>query len=499
MLIEWGTKTITGGNVEGKILLVDDDPSFVNLTRTFLEGKGLEVIVSTNKKEAIAAFDKHRPSFVLLDVYLPDGSGIDLVSRFRNGNAYLPILMVSGQSEIEEVVRAMRLGATDYLKKPFDYEELFIKIDLALKGIKEKKELNELRSLRSGDDEYTLLFDIFDSMKKVKAMVDQVAETDITVLITGESGTGKDLIARAIHKGSYIRENPFVKVNCAALPYELLESELFGYEKGAFTGAYRRKLGKFELASKGTIFLDEISEMPVKLQSKLLQVVQDRSFSRVGGERDIEVNTRIVAATNRDLEEAVRKGSFREDLYYRINVVNIHLPALRERKEDISVLTERFLSKFANMYNKDDIRISDTLIDLFTKYSWPGNIRELENIIKRVILMGSDFQVIQEIIRKREDEMLYAESGLQNSVPGGTGIVRERDEVSQMIENLDLNSGEVSLKEISKTASRRAERIVIEKVLNEVQWNRRKASKILKISYKALLYKMKECGIGKNL
>ncbi|MDH3258611.1 MAG: sigma-54 dependent transcriptional regulator [Deltaproteobacteria bacterium] len=485
--------------MEEKILLVDDDPSFLNLTRTFLIQKGMEVIVASTKNEAVEVFDQYDPSLVVLDVYLPDGNGIDLIPRFRNGNRFLPIILVSGQSEIEEVVRAMQLGATDYVKKPFDYEELLIKIKMALDGTREKKELDELRSLKDPDDEYNLLFGLFDSMNKVRAMVDQVAETDITVLVTGESGTGKDLVAKAVHKKSNKKDNPFVKVNCAALPYELLESELFGYEKGAFTGAYRRKLGKFELASSGSIFLDEISEMPVKLQSKLLQVVQDRSFSRVGGERDVEVNTRIIAATNKDLEGAVKVGAFREDLYYRINVVNIHVPPLRERKDDMPIFVERFIDKYSFMYNKKDIRISDTLMDLFVRYSWPGNIRELENYIKRIVLMESDIQVIQEIVRKKEEEILSVKELKDVSH-------RDRDYdlggdrgLHEIIERIDTSADEIPLKEIAKIAAKQAERKVIQKVLNDVRWNRRKAAKILQISYKALLYKMKDCGIVQNV
>ncbi len=482
-----------------KILLVDDDPSFLSLTRTYLMEKGLEVSVASNKKEAIETYDRYNPSLVILDVYLPDGNGIDLIPRFRNGNKFLPIILVSGQSEIEEVVRAMQMGATDYVKKPFDYEELLIKINMALDGTREKKELDELRSLKEQDDEYNLLFGLFDSMNKVRAMVDQVAETDITVLITGESGTGKDLVAKAIHKKSVNKDNTFVKVNCAALPYELLESELFGYEKGAFTGAYRRKLGKFELASSGSIFLDEISEMPVKLQSKLLQVVQDRSFSRVGGERDVEVNTRIIAATNRDLESAVKAGTFREDLYYRINVVNIHVPPLRERKNDMPIFVDRFLEKYSFMYNKKDIKVSDTLLDLFMRYSWPGNIRELENYIKRVVLMESDIQVIQEIIRKKEVEVLSVKELANTSATGRSFDFESEKGLSEMIDKIDANADKIPLKEISKIAAKQAERKVIEKVLNDVRWNRRKAAKVLQISYKALLYKMKDCGIVQNV
>ncbi len=239
--------------------------------------------------------------------------------------------------------------------------------------------------------------------------------------------------------------------------------------------------------------------MPVKLQSKLLQVVQDRSFSRVGGERDVEVNTRIIAATNKDLESAVKAGTFREDLYYRINVVNVHVPPLRERKNDMPIFVERFLEKYSFMYNKKNVKVSDTLLDLFMRYSWPGNIRELENYIKRVVLMESDIQVIQEIIRKKEVEVLTVKELASTSATGGSFDFESEKGLSDMIEKIDANADKIPLKEISKIAAKQAERKVIEKVLTDVRWNRRKAAKILQISYKALLYKMKDCGIVQNV
>ncbi len=489
-----------------KVLLIDDDPSFLNMTKRFLLQHGMNVVVSTTKLEAETTFFEEKPDIVILDIFLPDGNGIDLIPIFLNGNRYVPIVLISAQSEIEEAVRAMKLGATDYLKKPFEYDELLVRIHRAINVVGDKRELEELKTLTDPENEYNLVFSRYESMKKIKAIVDQVAGTDITVLITGESGTGKDLVARAIHKLSRRSDKKFVKVNCAAIPYNLLESELFGYEKGAFTSAYKKKRGKFEIASMGTIFLDEISEMPIRIQSKLLQVVQDGVFSPVGSERDVKVDVRIVSATNRDLQEAVREGNFREDLYFRLNVVNIHLPPLRERKEDIPLLVDYFLKKYSFMYNKEGQVISDSLINSFLEYSWPGNIRELENYVKRIVIMGSESVAFTELMKKSTEEKFYASARGAGSA-GGSAAVRIEREISRpgnggsfqdidfLIKNIDLASGKVPLKEISRSASRRAERLVIEKVLNHVRWNRRKAAKILDISYKALLYKMKECGI----
>ncbi|RMG59759.1 MAG: sigma-54-dependent Fis family transcriptional regulator, partial [Deltaproteobacteria bacterium] len=292
-------------------------------------------------------------------------------------------------------------------------------------------------------------------------------------------------------------------VNCAAIPSTLLESELFGYEKGAFTSAVRKKKGKFEVASGGTIFLDEISEMSPRLQSKLLQAVQDGSFSPVGSEKDVEVDVRIISATNQDLERAVREGNFREDLFFRLNVVNIHLPPLRERKEDIPALAGYFLQKFSDMYNKKDVKISDSLMERFIEYDWPGNIRQLENFVKRIVIMGSEAIVQSELSVPQRAAMSLAEPvdnvvamdplRRATDVPKGNG--GNFEDIDHLIENIDLTQEVIPLKEIAKVASQRAERLVIEKVLNHVRWNRRKAAKILDISYKALLYKMKECGI----
>ena len=483
------------------VLLVDDDPVFTRFTESVLTEGGMKVIPAFSKAEGLSMFERHHPSCVILDIFLPDGSGVDLIKPVRSTEPKVPIIMVSGQSEVDEVVRAMKDGANDYIKKPFRGEELLLKIQMVLEASQNKWELDALKTQSRAEEEYKLLFSLSDRMNKVQAIVDQVANTDITVLITGESGTGKELVAKALHKSSERSGEPFIKVNCAALPRELLESELFGFEKGAFTGAHRRKYGRFEMAQNGTIFLDEISEMHMDLQSKLLHVLQEKQFYRIGGEREVKVNCRILTATNKRLEDMVDEGHFRRDLFYRINVVNIVVPPLRERKEDIPLLIDYFLKRYEEMYNRDSVKVSPRLMEMFLDYSWPGNVRELENNIKRLIILANEAQLISEFARKRHNGFhpLLAEKGER---PGN----RNNPPVMPNVSNPQKgNSEEVSifpdkatLKEVAKIAQRKAERDLIAKVLDQTRWNRRKAAQILDISYKALLYKIKECGLNEN-
>jgi len=490
-----------------QVLLVDDDPVFSQFTRNLLSEKGMEVTCAFSKAQGMEAFEKQKPSCVILDIFLPDGSGVDLIKPIRaSGN--VPIIVVSGQGDVEEVVRAMKDGASDYLKKPFHGEELFLKIQMVMETSQAKWELEELRTKIKPEEEYNLLFGMSDRMSKVQAVLDQVAGTDITVLITGESGTGKELVAKAVHKASERATEPFVKVNCAALPRELLESELFGFEKGAFTGAHRRKYGRFEMAQNGTIFLDEISEMHMDLQSKLLHVLQEKQFFRIGGEREVKANCRILCATNKNLDRMVEEGRFRRDLYYRINVVNILVPPLRERKEDIPVLADYFLGRYSQMYNREAVKFSPKLMELFLNYSWPGNVRELENNVKRLIILGNEAQLISEFNRKRE-------TGQYSAIPDDNGVgepdasVPRQTRSSRGTAPATAGNGGVTggdpdvplsdkstLKEVAKIAQRKAERDLIDRVLQQTRWNRRKAAQILDISYKALLYKIKECGLN---
>jgi len=314
-------------------------------------------------------------------------------------------------------------------------------------------------------------------MQPIRELVAKVAGTNTTVLVRGESGVGKEVVARAIHKASPRAQKQFLKVNCAALPGELLESELFGHEKGAFTGAYRQKPGKFEAADGGTLLLDEIGEMPLRLQAKLLHVLQDGEFSRVGGERIIDTDVRLIASTNRDLEVAMRAHQFREDLYYRLNVIEIRIPPLRERREEIPVLIEEFRRRFNVQYGRQ-VEIPQDTVRVFFEYHWPGNIRELENAVKRIVVLGSARPVHQEIITSLS-------RGAKPAAPAPPVAVATTVNPDAVI----------SLKEIARQAARDAERVAIKEVLDRVHWNRAKAARLLQISYKALLYKIVQCGL----
>lgn len=329
-----------------------------------------------------------------------------------------------------------------------------------------------------------------EKMREVLDLVDRVADTDVTVLIRGESGTGKELVARAIHGCSPRRDKPFVKVNCAALPSELLESELFGFERGAFTGAIQHKPGKFEFANHGTMFLDEISEMHASLQSKLLQVLQDGEFARLGGRNDVHVDVRIVAATNRDLENAVADGQFREDLFFRLNVVCITLPPLRQRRDEIPELTRLFLRHYAEHYNKPPLSLATDTMTLFSEYPWPGNVRELENLVRRAVILGTDDSIRRELAEAianrtvRSSPIPALQARATPAAPPAPCAPPVPDPTPTLLNG--------SLKDIARQAARGAERELIFRTLQQTRWNRRQAAEILGISYKALLYKIKE-------
>ena len=323
-------------------------------------------------------------------------------------------------------------------------------------------------------------------IQKIRELIRKLADIDLNVLIYGESGVGKELVARSLHYYSRRRRQPFVKVNCAALPAELIESELFGYEKGAFTGADRQKLGKFELAGNGSILLDEIGEIPPPIQAKLLQVLQDQKFPRVGGAKDIEINARIITATNRDLQSDIISGSFREDLYYRINIIKIAIPPLREHKEDLELLVNYFLKQQQAMYKLPDIKISSRLMDLFYQYHWPGNIRQLENHIKRIAVLGNIYEFEREFLVEVNKQQKTNTASLQS----------ETENVSPVTRTVESNVQRFSsLKEIRNKAIYKIEKKIIKKILDENNWNRKKTAKILKISYRTLLYKIKELEI----
>jgi len=468
-----------------RVLVIDDDPGVRDYMKTLVSRQGFQVSLAADAEEALGGLEETQPDIITLDVVLPGLDGLETLKRLKQRLPDVPVVMLSGHGQARNIVEAMRLGASDFLRKPFEVEELELAFEKALEKRALKREVETLRSRARSETELLLLCGDDPKMREVRDIIEQVADTDITVLVRGESGTGKELVARTIFQLSDRREQPFVKVNCAALPSELLESELFGFEKGAFTGAQKRKLGKFEFANNGTIFLDEISEMHPGLQAKLLQVLQDGEFSRLGGEADVHVDTRIIAATNRNLEEAVADQSFREDLYYRLNVVTVHLPPLRDRIDSVPLLVDHFLHKHNEQYNKDVQALSPETMEVFRQYQWPGNVRELENMVRRMVVLGNETAVLEEISLRGS-----APTSSSGSEPSEGGL--DFDSLGA-----EIARGEaIDLKAISRRAAQVAEKRVIERVLQQTRWNRKEAAEKLQISYKALLYKMKENGLS---
>jgi two-component system response regulator AtoC len=458
-----------------RILVVDDAESIRGYLANLLELRGYQVDSAEDGRRALALLEGGAaPDVVLLDVMMPGLDGIETLRRIRDLDPKLPVVMLSVVGSTQTIVEAMQLGAADYLNKPFEEDEL----EATLHGVLERRALLEERDAlaNEGMPQGDAAVWASEPMREVRALLSQVAETDVTILIQGESGVGKEIVARTAHELSPRRDKPFVKVNCAALPADLLESELFGYEKGAFTGASGRKYGKFELAHTGTIFLDEIGEMSPALQAKLLQVLQDGEFTRLGGNRDLKVDVRVVCATNRRLLEMVREGSFREDLYFRLNVVSLQIPPLRERREEIPFLVESFLRRFSARYEKPLVQLSDALLEELSRYHFPGNVRELENLMKRVVVLGNEELILAELRR--------AERGRDRSAA-----------LRALLEEIEGSAGDVPLREVGRRAAQEAEREAIDRVLSHTHWNRKQAARLLGVSYKTLLQKIRDCGL----
>jgi DNA-binding NtrC family response regulator len=490
---------------KNRVLIVDDDTSMARNLSTYLTRHNFDVNIVGSGEEAIRMFRVYDPHLVLMDVAMGGMNGLDTLERIKQIKPDVSVIMISAQINPELIFRASKLGADDYISKPFEPKELDLRILKVLDKQRLVSEVMQLREQVRRHSDFTMLFGTSPKMEEVKMTIEQVADTNATVLIRGESGTGKEVVARMVNSQSMRREKPFVKVNCAAIPYELLESELFGYEPGAFTGANRQKLGKFDQANYGTIFLDEISEMHPALQAKLLHVLQDGEFARLGGKRDIAVDVRVLAATNKPLERAVEEGLFREDLFYRLNVVTIHIPPLRERREEIPIFLDFFLRKYSEFYGKTPAPFSDYAVGRMMEYSWPGNIRELENLVKRYTIVGNEPQIMRELsthkpIMRSEGSTNSPIWGIkQEPAPGmGAGATMNAPAMQVPPANGTGYAGPAgvemempSLLEIGRRAAMQAEREVIERVLAQTRWNRRQAAKILKISYKALLNKLK--------
>lgn len=452
-----------------KIMVVDDEPSIRKYLQTLLEVEGFGVETLSSGKDALQRIgDGERPDFVILDVLMPEMDGIETLRQLMQIDRSLNVIMLSCSNEVNTVVEAIRIGALDYLTKPFERPEL----EAAFLKCRQKQ---QLRSENEALREYceTLTEDISflassPQMLKIRQQILQIAPVDVPIFVSGESGVGKEVVARMVHLRSSRRQQPFVKVNCAALPGELLESELFGYEQGAFTGAVRAKPGKFELANKGTIFLDEIAEMAPHLQAKLLHVLQDGQYSRLGARSVVNVDVRVLAATNVDVKEAMRSGKFREDLYYRLNVLSIHIPPLRERTSEIPLLLRHFLVKYSEKYQKQAPEPSKHLLEAAMRYSWPGNLRELENFTKRYVILEDDEGSFRELLEMTSQQQHVAP---QEDAPAPK---------------------EQGLKALVRGLKDEAEMEAIADALGKTNWCRKDAARMLGISYKALLYKMRQ-------
>lgn len=452
-----------------KILVVDDEPSIRKYLQTLLEVDGFDVETVSSGKEAIERVSGGaRPDFIILDVLMSPMGGIETLQELMHLDRSLNVIMLSCSNEVGTVVDAIRLGAHDYLMKPFEKTEL----DAAMLKSRQKKQLKqENQALKDYCEQVTEDLSFLAAsaqMVRIRQQILQIAPVDVPVFVCGESGVGKEVVARMIHLRSKRRNQPFVKVNCAALPGELLESELFGFEQGAFTGAVRSKPGKFELANRGTIFLDEIAEMPVHLQAKLLHVLQDHQYSRLGGRHLVETDVRVLAATNVDVNEAMKAGTFREDLYYRLNVLSINVPPLRERTSEIPLLFQHFLEKYSEKFGKPAQRPSKHLLDAALNYPWPGNLRELENFVKRYVILEDDEGSLRELVEMSATR--------QRTSP------REESSVPR----------EQGLKALVRGLKDEAEMEAIADALEKTRWCRKDAAKMLGISYKALLYKMRQ-------
>jgi two-component system response regulator HydG len=448
-------------NEKPKILIVDDEPGHRTMLRAVLTQEGYAVAEAPDGRDAVQAVEKEAFDLILMDIRMTAMDGIEALTEIRKISPLVPVLIMTAYASVKTAVEALKAGAFDYLTKPLDSDELKLLIDKALEHYRLQTENLALKE-RLGDR-----FDfsrIIGSSPKMKALLDtlaMVAPTDATVLLTGESGTGKEVIANAIHHNSPRAGGPFIKVACAALPETLLESELFGHEKGSFTGAIARREGRFQLAHRGTIFLDEVGEMGPALQTKLLRVLQERSFEPLGSARTVTVDIRIIAATNRTLPTEVKEGRFREDLYYRLNVIPLLIPPLRERKEDLPLLANHFLAIFREKNRKPIRAISGKALDLLVRYDWPGNIRELENVIERAVIMSRD-EVIVPADLPVQLQMLSAE-------PAATGLA--------------LPAG-ISLAAL--------ERELIIKTLADTGGNRTRTAEILGINRRTLQNKLKQ-------
>lgn len=472
-----------------RVLVVDDEDSIRWVLGKCLEKAGYTVEFGENGSEAIQKATLDNFSLIILDIKMPDLNGLEVLEELRVKGIDIPVIIITAQNTVKNAIEAMKRGAYDYIAKPFNLDEVKLTVKRAIENHENSKRLENLRaSMREGkpSEPHQGMVGKSPAMLKIYKTIGRVAEKDLTVLIAGESGTGKELVARAIHFNSQRRDERFVPVNIAALPKELLESELFGYEKGAFTGATIRKQGRFEDADRGTLLLDEIGDMTLELQTKLLRVLEEKQFYRLGAEKTVEVDVRVIASTNKNLEKEIEKGSFRRDLFYRLNAITIELPSLRERKEDIPVLSEHFLEKYGKELGVGKRIISDEAKEILLGYNWHGNVRELENTIKRVLVLSSDVMITSQV--------------LLEAAPYLEGIKKkEEDSLDELITARLLNMIDLTQEPppngIYDLIMRSVEKPLIEAALKITKGNKKKAAKILGINRNTLAKKLDDFGI----
>ncbi|MBM4327222.1 MAG: sigma-54-dependent Fis family transcriptional regulator [Deltaproteobacteria bacterium] len=448
------------------VLVVDDEKNYLVVLEDLLEEEGYKVLTAASGKEAIDIIHKTPIDTVLTDIRMPTMSGVELLERLRDFDPDLPVILMTAYAEVDQAVAAMKKGALDHIQKPFDNKDLKRAV---ARGVEKRALTARIRHLQTElGAAWGNIIGKSKAMESVFAVMKRVADTPTTVLVSGESGTGKELIARGIHRASPRVNAPFVSINCAAVPESLLESELFGYEKGAFTGAVQTRQGKFEFADSGSLFLDEVGEMSLALQAKLLRVLQEQEFQRVGGTKDIKVSVRIIAATNKDLKEEVTGGRFREDLFFRLNVVHLRVPPLRERREDIPHLVAHFVEKFGAKLGRPLLAVEPEVMSSFYKYSWPGNIRELENVIERALVLSRGSSMSLEDLPPEIRESPEIEEGINTLISWEKGLSETLDAIEERM---------------IRQALKRADNVQAQ------------AAKMLAISRSNLQYKMRKYGL----
>lgn len=480
-------------NNNARVLIIDDEVDLCDMISHILNKSGYITYIASDGNVGMEIFNKEFPNVVILDLRMPGINGIEILRQIRNINNEIPVIIVTAYGEIRSAVEAIKIGAYDYITKPFDNEELELTVKRATEERAMRQEIYKLKT------QFGLAMPLFEQMgsgteiMKINDLIGCVAPTNFTVLIYGETGSGKELVARSIHSRSSRMDKLFVVVDCGSIPETLIESELFGFEKGAFTGAEQRKIGQFEIASGGTIFLDEIGNLPKSMQGKLLRVLQERRIRRLGSNKEVEIDVRVIAAGNERLESLVESGCFRMDLYQRLNEFCIEIPPLRQRKEDIVFLCKRFLDITNKELNKNIRGITKEALEILLEYNWPGNVRELKNVIRRAVLLSGEIIEPKHLMVKTLETKQRQDHG-EGQTSSIMHQIQETD--CTAFPNVDVNNGkDLSLHDTVAKCIEDAEKRLIEEVLKRTKGNKSQASKILKIDYKTMHYKVKKYGI----